>query len=102
VNDHLAALSAQGVRNVVVSPIGFVSDHLEVVWDLDHEAAETARRLGLNFARAATPGTDPRFVAMVRDLVAERMDPVTPRHSLGTVPTWDVCPAGCCPAPRRP
>jgi ferrochelatase len=102
VNDHLAAVAAQGIRNVVVSPVGFVSDHLEVLWDLDYEAAETAERLGLNFARAATPGTDPRFVAMVRDLVAERMDPVTARHALGTVPTWDVCPAGCCPAPRRP
>jgi ferrochelatase len=101
VNDHLATLPAQGVRNVVVSPVGFVSDHLEVLWDLDHEAAGTARRLGLNFARAATPGTDPRFVAMVRDLVAERMDPATHRHALGTVPTWDACPAGCCPTPRR-
>jgi ferrochelatase len=101
VNDHLEALAADGIRNVVVSPVGFISDHLEVMWDLDNEAAGTARRLGLNFARAATPGTDPRFVAMVRDLVLERLDPAVPRHALGCVPTWDVCPRGCCPAPRR-
>ncbi len=101
INDHLETLAAAGITNVVISPIGFVSDHLEVLWDLDNEAAGTARKLGLNVARAATPGTDPRFVAMVRDLVLERLDPATPRHALGRVPTWDVCPAGCCPAPRR-
>jgi protoporphyrin/coproporphyrin ferrochelatase len=101
VNDHLVALADQGIRNVVVSPVGFICDHVEVVWDLDNEAAQTARKLGLNYARAATPGTDPRFVAMVRDLVAERLDPRTPRHALGTVPTWDSCPANCCPAPHR-
>ena len=102
VNDHLAALAADGITGVVVSPIGFTSDHLEVAWDLDNEAAETARTLGLGYVRAATPGTDPRFVAMVRELVAERLDPDTPRRHLGAVPTWDTCPVGCCPAPRRP
>jgi ferrochelatase len=101
VNDHLEALAAGGVKNVVVSPVGFISDHLEVVWDLDNEAADTARKLGLNFARAATPGTDPRFVGMVCDLIRERLDPAAPRHALGCVPTWDACPPGCCPAPRR-
>ncbi|HEX6969086.1 MAG TPA: ferrochelatase [Micromonosporaceae bacterium] len=100
VNDHLAALAQGGVRSVVVSPIGFVSDHLEVVWDLDTEAAGTAKRLGLAFARAATPGTDPRFVAMVRELVLERLHD-TPRHRLGTLPTWDTCRPGCCPPPSR-
>ena len=78
INDHLATLAAAGVRGVVVSPIGFISDHLEVVWDLDTEAAATAQRLGLRFVRAATPGTDPRFVAMVRDLILERLDPAAP------------------------
>ncbi|MDP9241098.1 MAG: ferrochelatase, partial [Actinomycetota bacterium] len=65
INDHLHALAAQGGTDVVVSPIGFVSDHLEVLWDLDTEAAATAARLGLGFARATTAGADPRFVAMV-------------------------------------
>ncbi|GII21754.1 ferrochelatase [Planosporangium mesophilum] len=102
VNDHLEALAADGVRNVVVSPVGFVSDHLEVLWDLDNEAADTARRLGLNFARAATPGTDPRFVSMVGELIRERTDPATPRRALGRIPTHDVCPPGHCePAARH-
>jgi ferrochelatase len=102
VSDHLATLAASGTTGVVVSPIGFISDHLEVVWDLDTEAAETAKRLGLDFARAATPGTDPRFVAMIRELVQERLSDA-PRRALGTVPTWDFCQPGCCPAaqPRR-
>jgi len=96
VNDHLEHLAAQGVTDVVVSPVGFVSDHLEVLWDLDNEAAATAERLGLGYARAGTPGVDPRFVAMICELVTERLDPETPRRALGTVPTWDACPIGCC------
>jgi ferrochelatase len=70
--DHLEALHAQGVPGVVVAPIGFVSDHLEVVWDLDHETRQCAAALGMNFVRAATPGTDPRFAEMVAELVAEQ------------------------------
>jgi ferrochelatase len=101
INDHLRVLSDKGVTDVVVSPIGFVSDHLEVIWDLDNEAAETARDLGLGYARAGTPGTDPRFVAMIRDLVLERTAG-TPRDRLGTLPVWDTCAVGCCPTPRRP
>ncbi|MFC7279480.1 ferrochelatase [Paractinoplanes rhizophilus] len=100
INDHLAILAKEGVTDVVVSPIGFVSDHLEVLWDLDNEAAETAEKLGLGYARAATPGTDPRFVALVRELVLERTAG-QPRRRLGTLPIWDDCPGGCCPAPQR-
>jgi ferrochelatase len=100
INDHLTALAEKGVTDVVVSPIGFVSDHLEVRWDLDKEAADTARNLGMGYARAGTPGTDPRFVAMIRELVQERTADV-PRERLGTLPIWDVCPAGCCPPPPR-
>ncbi|SCL24402.1 ferrochelatase [Micromonospora inyonensis] len=103
VNDHLAKLPGEGVTSVVVSPVGFVSDHLEVVWDLDTEALSTARQLGLDFVRAGTPGTDPRFVAMVRELVTERLDPdTTARRRLGEVPCWDTCPTACCVPPRRP
>jgi protoporphyrin/coproporphyrin ferrochelatase len=103
INDHLEELAKQGVTGVVVSPIGFISDHVEVLWDLDAEAAETAERLGLDFARAATPGADPRFAAMVAELVAERLYPErATRRALGEVPTWDVCESDCCPAPRRP
>jgi ferrochelatase len=102
INEHLTELARTGTRAVVVSPIGFISDHLEVVWDLDTEAADTAKSLGLDFVRAATPGTDPRFVDMVRELVLERTEPGHPRAALGNVPTWDFCDAACCPAPRRP
>ncbi|MFG2037230.1 ferrochelatase [Dactylosporangium sp. NPDC048998] len=102
VNDHLEALAKEGVTEVVVSPIGFISDHLEVIWDLDEEARATAARLGLAFARAATPGVDPRFVDMIRQLVDERvLAHSNVRHALGTVPTWDYCPADCCVSPKR-
>ncbi|MEV0565625.1 ferrochelatase [Dactylosporangium sp. NPDC050588] len=102
VNDHLESLAAAGVREVVVSPIGFISDHLEVIWDLDNEARATAARLGIAFARAATPGVDPRFVTMIRQLVDERvLAHSNVRHALGTVPTWDFCPADCCVSPKR-
>jgi ferrochelatase len=97
INDHLAALADAGTRAVVVSPVGFVSDHVEVLWDLDAEAAATAKELGLAFARAATVGTDQRFVAMVRELVLERLDPAAPRRALSPLgPAQDRCPAGCC------
>ncbi|WP_432987619.1 ferrochelatase [Dactylosporangium sp. CA-233914] len=102
VNDHLEALAKGGVTEVVVSPIGFISDHLEVIWDLDEEARATAARLGLAYARAATPGADPRFVDMIRQLVDERvLAHSNVRHALGTVPTWDFCPADCCASPKR-
>ncbi len=100
INEHLAALAQAGATGVVVSPIGFVSDHLEVVWDLDTEAADTAAKLGLDFVRAATPGTDPRFVSMIRDLVLERIEPDHPRAALGALATWDFCHTGCCPGGR--
>lgn len=96
INVHLESVAAAGVRAVVISPVGFISDHLEVLWDLDTEAAATAQRLGLRLARAATPGADPRFVGMIRDLIIERLDPGTPRARLGALPAWDECPAGCC------
>jgi ferrochelatase len=101
INHHLTALAEKDVTDVLVSPIGFVSDHLEVLWDLDNEALETARKLGLGYARAGTPGTDPRFVAMVRELVLERTADAG-RERLGTLPVWDVCPQNCCPSPQRP
>ncbi len=97
VNDHLEALAAGGTRAVVLFPVGFVSDHIEVIWDLDNEAKETAERLGLGFARAATAGTHPGYVGMVRELVLERRAGGQPR--LGT-----NCPAACCyvARPARP
>lgn len=107
VNDHLEQLAAEGVRGVVVVPIGFISDHMEVIYDLDTEARATAEKLGLGFVRAATAGVDPRFVAMVRDLLleraaAERGEEVA-RATVGVLaPSWDVCPRGCCANGRGP
>jgi ferrochelatase len=97
VNDHLRALAAAGEKAVVVFPIGFVSDHLEVVWDLDNEARQTAADLGLAFARAATAGTHPAFVTALRELLDERRAGGVPR--LGT-----NCPPSCCfvARPARP
>jgi ferrochelatase len=107
VNDHLEQLVADGVPAAVLVPIGFVSDHMEVRYDLDTEALATARRVGLPVTRAATVGTDPRFVTAVRELVLERAaavrgeEPV--RRSLGELgPSHDVCPARCCPNARDP
>jgi ferrochelatase len=71
--DHLGALANSGTKAVVVIPVGFVSDHMEVRHDLDVEAAQAADQLGLAFTRAATPGTDPRFAAMITELVRERL-----------------------------
>jgi protoporphyrin/coproporphyrin ferrochelatase len=102
VNEHLRSVAARGTRAVVVSPTGFVSDHLEVIWDLDNEARETAAELGIEFARAATAGTHPAFVAMIRELVLERTVDA-PARSLGTLGLCGIdCPAGCCPPARRP
>ena len=101
INDHLRDLTARGVPGVVVIPIGFVSDHMEVVFDLDTEARTTAEELGLPFVRAATVGTDRRFVRGLVDLVVERAalargeTPEQPAEgTLGV--SWSVCPAGCC------
>ncbi|HEY3603772.1 MAG TPA: ferrochelatase [Sporichthyaceae bacterium] len=100
VSDQLRALAAAGTRAVVVAPIGFVSDHLEVAYDLDVEARALAAELGLAFVRAATVGTAPEFVAGIRELVAERLSGA-PRTALGELGAdHDVCPVHCCPNPR--
>jgi protoporphyrin/coproporphyrin ferrochelatase len=107
VNDHLEKLAGEGVGSVVIVPIGFVSDHMEVVYDLDTEALATAERLELDAVRVPTSGTDQRFVAMVRELLLERAavergEPVERPAVAGQPACWDVCAAGCCPNPRGP
>ena len=98
VNDVIEGLAEEGAADaVVVVPIGFVTDHVEVVWDLDTEAKETAQEKGLAFRRVATSGEDPRFIAALADLVQERLDPRFPRRvvtDFGGTP--DVCGANCC------
>ena len=100
INDCLEDLAGRGAEAVVLAPIGFVTDHMEVMWDLDVEAAATAEELGLRLARAVTPGTGPdeRFVAMWQELISERLDPGWPRRSLGRLGVGaDTCGADCCP-----
>jgi ferrochelatase len=105
--DHIDALHARGVRAVVVAPIGFVSDHVEVIWDLDTEARERAEELGMGFARAGTAGPDPRFADMVAELVAEHLHDAAPR-SLGAVAADGStvngvpCAVDCCRPAQRP
>ena len=107
VNDHLEQLAARSVPAVVLVPIGFVSDHMEVVHDLDTEALETAARIGLPCTRAATVGTHPAFVRGLVDLVLERAaverGEVVDRPALSPLgPSHDRCPAHCCPNQRDP
>ena len=98
VNDVIEQLAAEEAADaVIVVPIGFVTDHVEVVWDLDTEAKETAAEKGLDFRRVATSGEDPRFIAALADLVQERLDAQFPRRivtDFGGTP--DVCGANCC------
>jgi ferrochelatase len=101
--EHLQALRGTGNTDVVVVPVGFISDHMEVVYDLDTEAAERAAALGLNMIRAATVGVAPEFVSMIRELVLERTQGAE-RRALGDLgPRWDVCAEDCClPGRGRP
>jgi ferrochelatase len=102
--DHLRVLRDGGATDVVVVPIGFVSDHMEVRYDLDLEARGRAEELGLNLVRAGTAGSHARFASMVRELVEERQREAAERPALGTLgPVPDVCPENCCPVgSRRP
>lgn len=101
--DHLREVKSRGMADaVVLAPIGFISDHMEVLYDLDVEARELAEALSLPMARAKTVGVHPKFVEMIRELILERVDPGSPRRfvgSLGIRP--DFCAEDCCPAPRR-
>ena len=96
--EHLKSIGSNGqVSDVVIVPIGFVSDHMEVLYDLDTEARHLCEELGLNMVRAAAVGTNPGFARLVRELIVERMEENSNRPSVGTMGPWpDVCPAGCC------
>ncbi|WP_022886871.1 ferrochelatase [Glaciibacter superstes] len=99
INDAIADLPARGIRAVVIVPLGFVSDHMEVLWDLDNEAMETAGEHGLHAVRVPTPGTNPAYVTGLVDLVMERVNdvPDDERPALTELGPWyDVCRPGCC------
>lgn len=100
VNDHLRSLSSEGIESVALVPIGFISDHMEVMFDLDTQAAATAAGVGLHLRRVPTVGTDPRFVSMIRELVEEQLF-AAPKLYLGNDGPWpDDCPSDshCVPA----
>jgi len=102
IGERLSSLKAAGCSGVVVVPIGFVSDHMEVVFDLDTEAAQRAAELGLGFARAATAGTHPAFVEALADLLCERAaaargEVTQPAVIDGVEPGWYSCQPACCP-----
>ena len=107
ISDHLRSRRGAGASAVVLVPVGFVSDHMEVVWDLDTQARETADEIGLAMIRAETVGTDPRFVDMIVALALERAASERgerpERVALGARgANHDVCPLDCCPLPTRP
>ena len=90
--DYLREQRAAGVRSVIICPIGFISDHMEVLYDLDTEARALCDQLGIEMVRAGTAGSHPKLISMVRDMVL---------HSAAS-PVLGYCEAGCCPAPQRP
>ena len=101
INDVIRGISESGTTAMVVAPIGFVCDHMEIVLDLDVEAKATAEEVGLTMVRAATVGTHPAYIGMVRELIEERLRPGVERRALGKLgPSHDVCPPGCCRSGR--
>jgi protoporphyrin/coproporphyrin ferrochelatase len=101
--EHLDQLKADDVSDVIVQPVGFLSDHMEVLFDLDEEALGKSRELGLNMVRAGTVGTHPRFVEMLVELIRERIETSPERRAIGEYSaSHDVCPLNCCLPPPRP
>lgn len=95
--DHLTQLRDEGYADVVLVPIGFLSEHMEVIFDLDVEAADRCREIGLNLVRSSVVGCHPRFVAMIRELLQERLEDRPERVYLGDLgASPDVCPPDCC------
>ncbi len=95
--DHIQYLNTSGQSSLVIAPIGFLSDHIEILFDLDEQARELCDELGMAMVRAGTVGTHPRFVMMVRELIQERLGQVSERRAIGTCgPSHDECPTDCC------
>ena len=103
IGEFLRDIKRQGdATDVLVVPIGFISDHLEVLFDLDTEARGLCDQIGLVMHRVSTVGTHPSFISMIRELVLERTSNA-PRRALGQLgPRADICPATCCPSGRPP
>jgi protoporphyrin/coproporphyrin ferrochelatase len=101
--DHLREVKKRDLASaVVLAPISFISDHMEVLYDLDIEARELCDSLPLPMVRAKTVGVHPKFISMIRELIEERTNPGTERRALGSLgPRQDDCSQDCCPAPQR-
>ncbi|MGH9397635.1 MAG: ferrochelatase [Terriglobia bacterium] len=104
IHDHLREIAGDREsgesKDVLILPVGFISDHLEIIYDLDTEARGLCQRLGLNYVRARTPSAHPEFICMIRELILERIDPGSPRPALGNMgPHHDICPVDCCMPP---
>jgi protoporphyrin/coproporphyrin ferrochelatase len=101
--DYLRQVKARNLASaVVLAPIGFISDHMEVLYDLDVEARQLCDALALPMVRSKTVGVHPKFIGMIRELILERTTPGVERRALGSLgPRRDVCEEGCCPAPLR-
>ena len=100
--DYLLELKAAGTEDVIIAPVGFISDHMEVLYDLDTEARALCEKINLNMIRASTVGAHPSFVKMIRELVLERMNTEAPRRFMGTRgASHDVCPVDCCQMSAR-
>ena len=105
IGDHIRTRHEQGAKSLVIAPVGFLSDHMEVLFDLDEEARAICQELGIDMARALTVGTHPRFVSMIRELIQERLGATSERRAIGHFgPSHDVCPTDCClyTVPTRP
>ena len=97
VRDHIRQLRADGIRDIVVAPIGFLLEHTEVIYDLDVAVAGLCDELGINMVRAGVVANHPQLVQMIRELANERLDPSSPRLALGSDGPWpDECPVDCC------
>lgn len=97
--DYLKKLSEDGAADVLVAPIGFVSDHMEIIYDLDVEAQQLCQKVGMRMFRAATVGTHPKFIKMIRELILERTNNAPVRFSGSLGPRPDVCETNCCLPP---
>jgi protoporphyrin/coproporphyrin ferrochelatase len=101
--DYVRQLRGEEAGAVVIAPIGFISDHMEVLYDLDTEVRDLARGLGIRMERAETVGSHPKFISMIRELVLERIDDSLPKRAIGRFPpSHDVCPEACCLPVTRP
>lgn len=100
--DYLRDVKTKNLSAVVVAPISFISDHMEVLYDLDIEARQLCESLNLSIARAKTVGVHPKFIAMIRELILERTAGAERRAAGSLGPREDICAEDCCPAPQRP